>query len=149
MKRLLLACLFLCSCECLSPKMELCGKVDTLEVYRKGGSMLSCKDALATTQAAYDILWQRGPGVLNESWQVEFMWGAIGADDPWGRTTYDKHLIQVQERAPRTILHELGHAFMSETHTGGMSQHEKMCADKNWQKLEREFEVIPYCHLVR
>lgn len=145
MKKLLICLLLLASCSPAS--FEDCGKVDVLDVYRKSGSLLSCEDAMSTTKAAYELMWTRGPGVLNENWRVDFMWGAIDASDPWGRTTYDQHLIQVQEQAPRTILHELGHAFMSENHSGGISQHRKMCADENWQKLEHEFEVKPYCHL--
>ena len=76
------------------------------------------------------------------------MYGAIDASDPWAQTRYDEHIIQVQEQAPTSILHELGHAFMSENHSGGRDQHQKMCADKNWQKLEHDFEVKPYCYLV-
>lgn len=144
MKKLLIF-LLLASC---TPTYEDCGEVDVLHVFRRTGSMLTCKDALATTDAAYAILWQY-ESPLNEAWRVEFMYGAIGADDPWGRTTYGEHLIQVQERQPRTILHELGHAYMFETHFKGRSQHSQMCADETWQKLEKDFEVIPYCHLVR
>ena len=153
--RVLLVCLLLLS-SCATLKLlfgpatfEYCGKVDTLEVYRKDGAWMSCKDALDTTEAAYEILWQKGPGPLNETWRVEYMYGAIDISDPWARTEYDKHLIQVKEEQPRSILHELGHAYMSETHSGGRSQHQKMCADKHWQQLERDFEVKPYCHLVR
>jgi len=143
--------LLLTSCTTLNtlfgpPVFEYCGEVDVLQVYRREGSQMTCKEVLSLTTSAYETLWTRGPGALNEAWRVEFMWGSIDISDPWGQTTYDKHLIQVREIAANTILHELGHAFMSENHSGGRSQHRKMCADETWQKLEREWEVKHYCH---
>ncbi len=151
-KYLLILLLLLTSCATLKilfgpPTFEHCGKVDVLEVYRLEGSALTCEEMLKVTTSAYEDLWTRGPGMLRETWRVEFMWGAIDITDPWGRTTYDKHLIQVKQLAPNTILHELGHAFMSENHSGGRSQHRKMCADEAWQKLEREWDIKPYCYL--
>lgn len=154
MKKVALICLLLLSsCTDIKvmfgpPSYEHCGTVDVLEVFRREGGLITCEEAMTTTKAAYELLWSRGPGTLNENWRVEFMWGAIDASDPWGRTTYEKHLIQVQEKAPSSIFHELGHAFMFENHSGGRSQHRKMCTDKNWRQLEQEFEVKPYCHLV-
>lgn len=132
------------------PTYEYCGKADVLEVYRVVGGFMSCKEVLATTSAAYEIMWQyKKAGPLNEVWRVEYTRGTIDISDPYARTDYEEHLIQVQEQEPRSILHELYHAWMSETHSGGRSQHRKMCDDPDWQKIEHDFEVHPYCYLVK
>jgi hypothetical protein len=154
MKGVLISLLFLLSsCAALQAlfgpsALKYCGKVDTLEVYRQEYAFLSCKEVLDTVSAAYNILWKKGPGPLNQTWRIEYVHGSIAIDDPWAHINPDEHLIQVQEQEPRSILHELGHAYMSETHSGGRSQHRKMCDDVVWQRLERDFEVRPYCNLV-
>lgn len=151
MRATLICLLVLSSCTTFKslfgpPVFEYCGKVDTLEVYNQQYSSLSCKEALDVTKAAYKILWQKGPGPLNESWRVEYIWGSIGVDDPYAHTDPDKQLVQVKEQESHSILHELGHAYMFENHSGGRNQHQKMCADDHWQQLERDFDVKPYCH---
>ena len=151
-KWLFLSVLLIASCISLrdlwTTRYEYCGKVDVLEVYKGTYSFLSCKDALAVTDAAYEILWQK-VGTLNQPWRVEFMSGSISVDDPYAFTDPVQRLIRIKEEQPRSILHELRHAYMYETHTGGKTQHGTMCGDEAWLKLEREFEVLPYCHLVR
>lgn len=152
MKKLFACCLLLTSCVALKdlffePKYEYCGNTKVFNVYRKDFSFLTCGQALATTNAAYNLLLQKGP--LKEQWDVVYMWGAIDVSDPYARTTPESHLIQVQEKEARNILHELGHAYMFENQLGDQSQHAEMCADQAWQKLEREFDVRPYCTRAR
>lgn len=151
MRTLLLALVFVAGCATLTGqglKYEHCGNIDTLDVYVKEMSPISCQDALSTTQEAYDLLWQRSFGPLNSSWRVEYMWGNIDIDGPLAQTDHEKYLIKVQSNAPRSIFHELGHAYMFEHSTSG-SHHKKMCTDDAWRHLENDFGVKPYCHLVR
>lgn len=152
MRRLFIGCLILISCASLKelftvePKYEYCGNVDTLQVYQKYYSVLSCKDVLATTEAAYSIFRNKESKILNDTWRVEYMWGMISIDDPYACTYPNDHLIRIREQEPRSILHELMHAYMFETHSGGRNQHRKMCADKHWLELEKDFEVrSSYC----
>ena len=150
MKVLIASLILLSSCG-LFPKegsqLTYCGRIDVLTIYSKI-SALSCENALAVTDAAYDLLWQKAAGTLNESWQIEYVPGFINIEDPWAVTYPEQHLIKVKSERPNSIFHELGHAYMCETHSGGRSQHGKMCADKVWRKYEDEFGVTPYCHLV-
>lgn len=151
MKKLLAAMLVMVSCASfpsLNPAPEFCGKVDVLDVYVRSG-ILDCESALQVTNEAYELLWQKDAGPLNETWRVEYVWGGIGIDDPWARTYPAERLIQVTSEAPFSIFHELKHACMFETETGGRSHHRKMCKDEAYLKLERDFGVKPYCHLVR
>lgn len=142
---------FVTSCALFSSKKsdyEYCGKVDVLEVFIKNEAT-TCKKAMAVTNEAYELLWQKAAGSLNEPWRIEYMYGLINVEDPWAMTDYSKHLILVKSENLHNVFHELGHAYMSEMHSGGRSQHRKMCADKIWQKYESDFGVEPYCHLVR
>jgi hypothetical protein len=151
MKLLLCSMLVLCSCATLSDlgtQYEYCGNVDTLQVFVQSGSQIGCRDAMSVTNSAYELLWQRAAGPLNESWRVEFIHEPIDISDPWARTYPYSHLIQVQSEAPTSIFHELGHAYMDENHSGGLSQHRTMCSNPVWRRLENDFGVKPYCHLV-
>lgn len=153
MKIFLLVSLLFCSCASIKylfhePKYEFCGKIDVLEVYRKDFSFSSCKELLQVTEEAYEILWQKVAGPLNEPWRIEYMWGNISIEEPWAQTDPHIHLIQVREARTHSILHELRHAYMFETDTGGPSHHKTMCADKVWLKIEHDFDVMPYyCHI--
>lgn len=143
--------MLLCHCIAISnekAQYEYCGNVDVLTIYVKQSSMFGCKDAMAVTDAAYDLLWQKAAGPLNDAWRVEYMYGSINIEDPWAATFPEEHLIRVQSDRPRSIFHELGHAYMYENHSGGKSQHKKMCADKKWLKYEEDFGVTPYCQWI-
>ena len=151
MKLLFPSVLLLSGCATLftlTPKYEYCGNVDTLAVHVKDGAFMDCKEAMQVTNEAYELLWQKAAGPLNESWRVEYMWGAIDATEPWAKIYPDEHRILVQSAAPHSIFHELLHDYITETHTGGRNQHRKMCANTLWRQLEIDFDVKPYCHLI-
>lgn len=144
--------LFLLSCTSI-PKihweLEPCGSVDKLEVFIKQYGLLSCKEAMEVTKFSYDILSKQAAGPLTLAWRVEYTWGSIGIDDPVARIFPDTRLIQVQSSTPRSVFHEMLHAYMFEHESGGRDQHRTMCANKRWRELESEVEVRPYCHTVR
>lgn len=154
MKKLLIsAILLLAGCASLvslfgSPRYDYCGKVDLLSVFVKSESLITCVEALTITNQAYEILWQKAAAPLNEPWRVEYTWGVIDYSDPWAKTVPSERLIKIQSSARESILHELLHAYMFESETGGTSHHRKMCANKLWRQLEDSFGVRPYCHLL-
>ena len=146
MRKLLASLLVFSSCATFfnAAPQTYCGNVDVLSVYTEG----NCKEAMQITNDAYELLWQKAAGPLNEQWRVEFTWGAIDVSGSWAKTDPRARLIVVRSVAMPSIFHELLHAYMMETHTGGRNQHRKMCANKVWRKLEDDFGVKPYCHLI-
>lgn len=151
MRYLLLALVTLSGCATLTGqglKSEYCGKVDTLEVYRREYTSISCSEAVSVTQQAYDLLWEKAAGPLSQPWRVEYMWGNINIEGALAHTDPFDHTILVQAQYPASIFHELLHAYMFETETGGSDHHTTMCHNKEWQHLENEFGVTRYCQWI-
>jgi hypothetical protein len=136
--------MLLTSCATLSnenPQYSYCGKVNTLEVYRKDYSLVDCEEAMIFTQKAYSLLKQKA-GPLYSPWRIEYMWGYISVEEPFARTF--NHLIQVQSRFPHAVFHELLHAYMNETGIGGTSgtsQHKEICTNDAWRQAENYFGI--------
>ena len=150
MRQLLLSALLFSSCAALRvpPESAYCGNVDVLAIHVKNGSSLTCEHAMRVSNDAYELLWQKAAGPLNENWQVEYTWGIIDVTDASAKISPREHLIVVQEASPHNLFHELLHAYMTEMHTGGRNQHKTMCANAKWRQLEKDFGVPEYCHLM-
>lgn len=151
MKSLLGSLLLFSSCATIfntTPAYTYCGNVDVLTIYVREGSFIDCQEAMQVSNSAYELLWQKAAGPLNQPWRVEYVLGAIDITEPWAKLYPQERLIQVQSAAPSGLFHELLHAYMSETETGGRNQHRTMCANKLWRQLENDFNVQPYCHLI-
>lgn len=148
MKKLLFLLLFP-SCILLpgqKANYEYCGKVGTLDVYCKEYSLLSCKDVMEITQDAHNLLLQKA-GPLNLPWRLEYTWEYTSIEKPLGTTYFTESLIKVQVNSPYSVLHEMFHAYLFETNTGGSNHHKKICGNEEWHKAEYNFGVRPYCHL--
>lgn len=145
MKLLLSSLLLFAGCATLNADYVYCGNVDVLAVNIKADSVLTCQDALRVTNSAYELLWQQAAGPLNDSWRVEYTWGGIDVTGASAKIEPQQRLIRVKSSVPESIFHELLHAYMTETRTGGRNQHRKMCENAKWLKLEKDFGVAPYC----
>ncbi len=150
MRFLLSGLLLFLSCATLGlpPESTYCGQVDVLAIHVKNGSLLTCEQAIRASNEAYELLWEKAGGPLNEAWQVEYTTGTIDVIGASAKISPREHLMFVQASTPENLFHELLHAYMTETHTGGRNQHRTMCGNKVWRKLEIDFGIAPYCHLM-
>lgn len=144
-KLLLTSLLLLSSCATLVSNYTYCGNVDVLAVHVKEGTELSCPEALRITNSAYELLWQQAAGPLNEQWRVDYIWGLIDVIGASAKIEPDQRRITVSVSESESVFHELLHAYMTETHSGGRNQHRTMCSNSKWQQLEKNFGVHAYC----
>lgn len=148
---------------------EICGEVGPIVVrVNRHNAVTHCSEAIAVTNDAYVTLSLSGR-VLKERWDILYRYGYLGFADvefsnpdygppgsipntgcnavqAVGMTYPELRAIVIQEKRPRSVLHELFHAWLETTDQWNGDQHTEFCR-LGLDKIESEFTGWPvrYC----